>query len=110
VRLSTGTTDETLAKEIAMKFAQVACTAREGRLTESRVREVIAGLYERTIGEPLHFRTARDYLAEWLENSRADTTVRTQARYKQTIDAFLAHVGKRTSISSKRVSPANMRQ
>jgi integrase len=93
VRRSTGTTDETLAREIALKWAQLACDGREGRLTESRVRTVIADLYERTIGEPLHFRTARDYLLEWLEGTKADTTLRTYQRYKQTINSFLAHVG-----------------
>jgi hypothetical protein len=34
------------------------------RLTESRCREVIADLFERTIGEPLAFRTARVLLSK----------------------------------------------
>src|SRR4029450_4961272 len=66
VRRSTKTEDETLAKELAMKWAQLAEAGRAGRLTESQCRTVIAQMYERVIGEPLHFRTARVYLLEWL--------------------------------------------
>ena len=30
---------------------------------------------KRTIGEPLHFRTARAYLLEWLEGTKADVEI-----------------------------------
>src|SRR5207302_3558037 len=71
VRRSTGTTDETKAKEIAMKWAQLAAAGRENRLSESQCREVIAGMYESLTGEALHFRTARSYLEEWLEGVKS---------------------------------------
>ena len=70
VRRSTKTTDETLAKEIAMKWAQIAQSGREKRLTESQCRRVIDEMYESTIGEPLHFHTVRAFLAEWLEDQK----------------------------------------
>src|SRR5262249_42871906 len=94
VRLSTKTTDETLAKEIAMKWAQLAQSGREKRLTESQCRKVIADLYERTIGEPLHFRTARAYLLEWLEDQKPNLELRSYWRYDQTVQEFLDHLGR----------------
>jgi integrase len=94
VRRSTKTTDETLAKKIAMEWAQLAQAGREKRLTESQCRQVIADLYERTIGEPLHFRTARGYLLEWLEDQKPNLELRSYWRYEQTIQEFLDHLGR----------------
>jgi len=44
--------------------------AGEKRLTESQCRKVIAQMYERTVGEPLHFKTAHEYLTEWVESKK----------------------------------------
>jgi integrase len=109
VRRSTKTTDKTLAGEIAMKWAQLAQAGRAGRLTEAQCRNVIAEMYERTIGEPLHFRSARDYLLEWLENSKADTVLRTYRRYQQIIDTFLAHLGVKADRLLREITPADVR-
>src|SRR5262245_13845658 len=93
VRRSTKTTDETLAKEIAMKWAQVAQSGREKRLTESQCRRVIAEMYERTIGEPLHFRTTHAFFAEWLKDQKPNLEPRSYWRYALTLRDFLTHVG-----------------
>ena len=109
VRRSTKTEDKTLAQEIAMRWAQLAQAGRAGRLTEAQCRNVIAELYERTIGQPLHFRSARDYLLEWLENSKADTVLRTYRRYQQIIDTFLAHLGVKADQLLREITPADVR-
>ena len=109
VRRSTKTEDETLAKELAMKWAQLAEAGRAGRLTESQCRNVIAEMYERAVGEPLHFRTARVYLLEWLEGTKADTAPNTYRRYKQTIEAFLAHLGIKADRLLREITPADVR-
>jgi integrase len=112
VRRSTKTKDETLAKEIAMKWAQLAALGRGERgerLTESQCRRVIAEMYERINGEPLHFRTARTYLSEWLENTKADVELRTYWRYYQTIHEFLRHLGVRAERLLREISPADIR-
>jgi hypothetical protein len=90
---STKTTDPKLARRMADEWEQLEKLAGKGRLTESQCRTVIAEMYERTIGEPLHFRTAREYLSEWLEDTKADVEVRSYLRYFQIIHEFLAHVG-----------------
>ena len=74
--------DETLAKEIAMKWSQLARAGREGRLTETQCRDVITSMYERGVGAPLHFRTARIYLAGMAGNSKTDTMASIHRRYQ----------------------------
>ena len=48
---------------------------------------------EAITGEPLHFKTTRTYLAEWLENSKADTAPSTHPKYEQFIRSFVTHLG-----------------
>src|SRR5262249_14058440 len=109
VRKSTKTTDKTLAQEIAAKWAQLAQAGRAGRLTESQCRNVISEMYERVIGQPLHFRTARTYLSEWLENSKTDTTASTYGRYRQIVGTFLAHLGIKADRLLREVTSADVK-
>ena len=93
LKRSTKTTDRKLAQRLADEWEQLEKLAGKGRLTESHCRKVIAQMYERTVGEPLHFRTAREHLNEWVESKRNETEQRTYWKYRQTTDEFLAHVG-----------------
>jgi integrase len=108
VRRSTKTTDQTLAEEIAMKWAQVASAGRAGRLTESQCRKVIAEMYERAVGEPLHFRTASTYLSEWVENTKANVDHRTYLRYYQVIQQFLKHLGMKAERLLREITSADV--
>jgi hypothetical protein len=45
------------------------------------------------IGEPLHFRTARTYLLEWLEGTKGNVDLRTHWKYQQYVHDFLAQLG-----------------
>jgi hypothetical protein len=102
---STKTTDRKLAQRLADEWELAAKLAGKGRLTESHCRKVIADLYERTIGEPLHFRTARAYLLEWLEGTKADVEIRTYFRYYQTSNpersAIAQFILRRTNLRMK---------
>jgi integrase len=108
-RRSTKTTDQTLAEEIAMKWAQLAQSGRAGRLTESQCRNVIAQMYERVIGEPLHFRTAQTYLSEWVENTRGDVDHRTYLKYFQAVHLFLKHLGVKADRLLREITPTDVR-
>jgi hypothetical protein len=77
IRRSTKTEDKTLAQEIAQKWAQVAQAGRGGRLTESQCRNVISELYERAVGQPLHFRTTRTFCG-MAGRPKANTTASTR--------------------------------
>jgi integrase len=109
VRRSTKTTDKLLAQEIAMKWASLAKSGRDGRLTESQCRNVIAELYERAVGEPLHFRTAREFLKEWVESKKQETDVRVYFRYRETCERFLDHLGVKADRLLREITSADVR-
>src|SRR6266702_7711695 len=85
LKRSTKTTDRKLAQKLADEWEALEKLAGEKRLTESRCRKVIAQMYERTIGEPLHFRTAREYLTEWVESKKNETEKRACLKYGQIV-------------------------
>jgi integrase len=66
-------------------------------------------MYERTVGEPLHFKTARDYLAEWVESKKTETELRTYWKYSQTVDDFLNYIGIKADRLLREVTPADIR-
>jgi integrase len=106
---STKTTDRKLAQRLADEWEQLAKLAGEKRLTESHCRKVVAEMYERTIGEPLHFRTARAYLVEWLEGTKGDVEIRTYWRYYQTVYEFIEHLGVKAERLLREITPKDVR-
>ena len=83
--------------------------AGERRLTESQCRKVIAQMYERTVGEPLHFKTAREYLTEWVESKKNETELRAWLKYDQIVSDFLAHIGVKADRLLREITPADIR-
>jgi integrase len=83
--------------------------AGEKRLTESQCRKVIAQMYERTVGEPLHFKTAREYLTEWVESKKNETELRAWLKYDQIVTDFLAHIGVKVDRLLREITPADIR-
>ncbi len=83
--------------------------AGEKRLTESQCRKVIAQMYERTVGEPLHFKTAREYLTEWVESKKNETELRAWLKYDQIVTDFLAHIGVKADRLLREITPADIR-
>jgi hypothetical protein len=73
---NTKTTDRKLGQKLADEWEALEKLAGEKRLTESHCRKVIAQMYERTVGEPLHFHTAREFLPEWVESKKNETELR----------------------------------
>src|SRR5262245_43096382 len=106
---TTKTTDPKLARRLADEWEGLAKLAGEKRLTESHCRKVVAEMYERTIGEPLHFRTTRAYLLEWLEERKADVEIRTYWRYYHAIHKFLGHLGVKADRLLREITPTDVR-
>jgi len=106
---STKTTDRKLAQKLAGEWESLEKLAGKGRLTESHCRKVIAQMYERTVGEPLHFKTAREHLEEWVESKRNETEMRTYWKYRQIVDEFLAHVSVKADRLLREITPADIR-
>jgi integrase len=109
LKRSTKTTDPELAKELALKWEQTGRTALAGRLTEAHCRKVIAEMYERTVGQPLHFHTAHAYLVEWLEGTKDTVATRSYWRYYQTIHEFLNHIGTKAEGLLSEITPIDVR-
>src|SRR6516162_3531711 len=108
LKWSTKTTDRKLAQRLADEWEQLEKLAGKGRLTESHCRKVIAQMYERTVGEPLHFRTAREHLTEWVESKKNETELRTYWKYRQTVDEFLAHLGVKADRLLREITPTDI--
>jgi integrase len=106
---STKTTDRKLAQKMADEWEALEKLAGEKRLTESQCRKVIAQMYERTVGEPLHFKTGREYLTEWVESKKNETELRAWLKYDQIITDFLAHVGVKADRLLREITPADIR-
>ena len=66
-------------------------------------------MYERTVGEPLHFKTAREYLAEWVESKKSETELRAYWKYRQIIDEFLNHIAIKADRLLREVTPTDIR-
>jgi integrase len=106
---STKTTDRKLAHRLANEWEALEKLAGEKRLTESHCRKVIAEMYERTIGEPLHFRTAREFLTEWVESKKNETESRAYLKYRQIVDEFLTYSGAKADRLLREITPADIR-
>jgi integrase len=106
---STKTTDRKLAQKMADEWEALEKLAGEKRLTESQCRKVVAQMYERTVGEPLHFKTAREYLAECAESKKNETELRAWLKYDQIVTEFLAHIGVKADRLLREITPADLR-
>jgi integrase len=109
IKRSTKTTDRKLAQRLADEWEALEKLAGEKRLTESHCRKVIAQMYERTTGEPLHFHTAREYVNEWVESKRNETELRSFLKYRQVANEFLSHIGAKADRVLRDITPADIR-
>ena len=109
LKRSTKTTDRKLAQRMADEWEALEKLSGQKRLTESQCRNVIAQMYERTIGEPLHFRTAREYLAEWIESKKNEVDLRAYWKYFQIVHEFLTYIGVKADRLLREITPADVR-
>jgi len=91
---STKLKDRKKALEFCMGLERASTAGKTGNLTETRAKALIGEIVERAGGDPLVFRSLKDFCAEWLESkvARADGT---KVRYKKVIEDFLEHMGDR---------------
>jgi integrase len=109
LKRSTKTTDRKLAQRLADEWEALEKLAGEKRLTEHHCRKVIAQMYERTTGEPLHFHTTREWLTEWVESKKNETELRAFLKYKQIVNEFLTHIGKKADRLLREITQADIR-
>lgn len=109
IKRSTKTTDRKLAEKLAEEWEELEKLAGKERLTEGRCREVISQMHERINGEPLHFRTAREWLTEWVESKRNETEQRAFLKYQQIVNEFMAHIGAKANRLLDVITSADLR-
>ena len=93
------------ANKIAMKWAEAAHAGREKSLSEIQCRKVLADLF----GKPLHYRTCRDYLLDWLKDVKASVDENTHRMYETTIGSFLEHLGNSADKELEDLTPTDVR-
>lgn len=94
---STEKTKRTEALEVCLGWEMAEKEASEGRLTESRAREIISETVRRATGKPLQFKTTREWLQDWLRNKAASNELskRSEDVYEHTVRRFLANLGEK---------------
>ena len=110
VQKSTKTTDRAKALKIAIELEALAKQGRESVLVDSQVRRVVAELYERSTGSPLHFKSLEEYFTNWLQNKQGATKEATFGKYKQIAESFLSFIGKRGKAPLTGVTPLDVQK
>lgn len=89
LKKSTEQTDRTKAWEFCLALQRTEDLARQGLLTETRARELIGEVLERTTGESLPFFTAEGWLRDWLRGKEIAKSEKTHSAYSTTVQHFL---------------------
>src|SRR5438034_4591229 len=72
LKRSTKTTDKELAKKMAMEWESIGKAGRAERLIEAQCRKVVSEIYEQATKKPLHWRTVRTWLEQWVEDKKSE--------------------------------------
>lgn len=96
---STRETNKAKAQEIANGFDHASRLARKGLLSADKARAVVSEILERISGgqETIRSEPTDKFFARWLEQKAAMKSDATAARYKGTLERFMAHLGERQS-------------
>jgi hypothetical protein len=90
---STKQTDHTKAEEFRRGIDRASKHGADGNLTESRARALISEIVEHTLGEPLTFYSAEEWLRQWLDGKRKARATGTYLKYRRTIESFIESLG-----------------
>ena len=88
-------------------LTKAAKKAKNGTLTESRIRKELSELLEDVTGQALHFESAEQYLHNWLSNKEGAKSKNTAVKYKQVVNSFLKSLGKRRGLALAAIVPAD---
>ncbi|MCE0521576.1 MAG: site-specific integrase [Methylacidiphilales bacterium] len=99
LKKSTKETVRAKALEMALTLERAETMAARNTLTETRARELIGEVLERTSGESLPFYTAESWLRDWLRGKEVSKSAGTHVKYSHTVEGFLSHLGKRAKLN-----------
>ncbi len=99
LKKSTKERDRSKALEVCLALERAEGMAARGTLTETRARELIGEVLERTSGDTLPFYTVESWLGDWLRGKQISKSKNTHIKYSHTIDSFIAHLGGRAKLN-----------
>jgi len=95
VKRSTKQTNRKEALTVAIGYEYAVELARRRLLTESKTREVLNSILEKTSGEIIRHFTVKEYLDAWVKSKELVKSPGTAERYKHTVELFITHLGDR---------------
>jgi len=104
---TTGTGDRKLAMRTALEYESVAREGRQGRLTEGRVRAVMADMFARANREKLPNATASEFLASWKKRKALEVSDASMAAYGQTASILEQSLGRKAALPVDAVTLAD---
>jgi integrase len=108
LKKSTKQRDRAKALEVCLALERAEGMAARGTLTETRARELIGEVLERTSGDTLPFYTAEGWLRDWLRGKQISRSEGTHVKYSHTVESFVEHLGPRAKISIAAISPKDI--
>jgi integrase len=107
---STKLKDFNKAQEFCQGLARATRIGKNGNLTEARARALISEIVENTLGEPLKFYTAEEWLRDWLEGKRTAKSDATYQKYRHTIECFIESLGPKAKRNLSQVTPREVQR
>jgi integrase len=109
LKKSTKQTDRRKAMEFCHKLEDAERAALNRTLTTAQARKLFNEVLQRVGDEPLDNFTVEGWLWEWVATKRAARGQKTVERYEKPIKDFLAHLGARSSLPLRAVTPKDVR-
>jgi len=106
---STKTKERAKALEFCMALERAADLGRSGNLVENRAKQLISEIVERAGGDPLIFRSLKEFSQEWILSKVSTKAEGTSIRYKGIIESFLDFLGeKKAKLSIASIAPRDV--
>ena len=102
-------TDRRKALDFCHKLEDLEGAALSRTLTTAQARKLFNEVLERAGDEPLDNFTVEEWFCEWVATKRAARGEKTGERYEKPVRDFLAHLGSRTNLPLRAVTPKDVR-
>src|SRR5947208_1957598 len=109
LKKSTKHTNKKKAFEFCLALEHGEELARNGALSEARLRKLLEDTFERTSGVPVHNYTAAAWLNEWCAQKGESRSEATAERYSQVRRDFLASLGARVDLPLEHITAQDIR-
>ena len=109
LKKSTKHTSKKKALEFCLALERGEGLARDGALSEARLRKLLEETFERTHGVPLDNYTAATWFNDWCAQKNESRSEATAERYRQVKRDFLASLGARADLPLEHITSQDIR-